>query len=87
MRPPPLVEPLASLRSRLTDHCSIAARATHLRAAGHGELVIWRYFLESYVVDLDTLSLIMAELFGHGSAGDATPEYLPAEAFGYPEAA
>jgi hypothetical protein len=86
MRPQDLVEPLALLRSRLTDHRTIAARATHLRIAGHGKLAIWRYFLDSYVVDLDTLSLIMAELFGHGCAGDETPRDA-AEAFAYPEAA
>jgi hypothetical protein len=83
MRTQSPAEPHASLRSRLTDHHDIAARVALLRADGHGELSIWRYFLDSFVVDLDALSLIMAELFGRKDASGA----MPAAALGYREAA
>ena len=50
-------------------------------------LAVWRYFLETFVVDLDALSLIITELFG-ASPGDAEPgSTVPALALAYREAA
>jgi hypothetical protein len=55
------------LRIRLTDLLAIATEVGALQAAGYNELAIWRHFLDAFIVDLDALSLIIAELFGAAS--------------------
>jgi hypothetical protein len=61
-----------SLLISLTDCATIAAEVDWLRAQGHTKLAVWRHFLEHFVVDLDALSLIIAELFEPSSV-DAQP--------------
>ncbi|MBV8767735.1 MAG: hypothetical protein JO357_11625 [Hyphomicrobiales bacterium] len=59
------------VRTRLTDPSTIATAAKLMREAGYTELAIWRHFIDAFAVDLDALSLIMAELFGSSRGDDA----------------
>ncbi|MFI5013198.1 MAG: hypothetical protein ACHQAY_12715 [Hyphomicrobiales bacterium] len=75
------------LRARLTDIVVIATQAESLRVAGYTELAIWRHFLEAFIVDLDALSLIIAELFGKRQADGEPGPAASAQGFGYHQAA
>jgi hypothetical protein len=73
MQPAPSPEPRSGLRVRLTDCMTIAQEVATLQAAGQTELAVWRHFLEGFIVDLDALALIIAELFAMAPREVAPP--------------
>jgi len=77
----------SGLLVNLTDHAVIAAEVKWLRAEGHGELAVWRHFLEHFVVDLDALSRSIAMLFGTLRDGDVPHPAADQAAIVYRQAA
>ena len=43
-------------RSRVTDASEISVKVQMMRASGHPEVAIWRYLLDTFVIDLDALA-------------------------------
>ena len=70
---------LSGLRLRLTDCGVIATEVDRLRAAGYSAPAVWRYFLDAFIIDLDALSLIMAELYGNLPSPEVARPAAPAE--------